>query len=139
MDSDGFVKTGDIGYVDQLGFVYVIDRKKDIFKYNGFHINPSEIENVIQTIEGVEFVSVVAIPNDPTCNLAAAAIKKKADCEDFSEQDVIDKVASVLPEYKQLHGGVFFLEDIPCTASGKFLRRATQDLVVKMFKDRHIL
>lgn len=139
MDSDGFVKTGDIGYVNEQGFVYVIDRKKDIFKYRGHQINPSEIENVIQTLDGVEFVSVVAIPNDTTYNLAAAAIKKKADCEHFSEQDVIDKVASMLPDYKQLHGGVFFIENIPCTASGKFLRRATKDLVVKMFTDKQRL
>jgi 4-coumarate--CoA ligase len=59
VDEDGFLKTGDIGFVDEGGSIFLIDRTKEIMKYKGYQINPSEIENVIESIEGVELVSVV--------------------------------------------------------------------------------
>lgn len=114
----------------------MVDRKKDIFKYKGHHINPSEVENVIQALKGVEFVAVVGIPDDACFALPAAIIKRKAGYEDFNEQDVIDLVANTLPPYKQLHGGVFFVEALPLTATGKIQKRDTRDLAVKMFNER---
>ena len=136
LDEDGFIKTGDIGYVDERGFVYVIDRKKEIFKYKGHQINPSELENVIQALKAVEFVAVMGIPNDETYNLAAAVIKKKEGYGDLSEQDVVDFVAQKLPDYKQLHGGAFFVKEFPTTATAKILKRETKEILVKMYKER---
>ena len=47
-DENGYYKSGDIGYIDEEGFLFIIDRKKDILKYNNFHITPSELEDVIK-------------------------------------------------------------------------------------------
>lgn len=88
---------------------------------------------MIQTLDWVEFVAVVGIPNDTTFNLIAAVIKKKPGYGDINEQEVIDKVANSLPEYKQLHGGVYFVESFPSTATGKIQKRDTKDLAVKMY------
>lgn len=135
LDDEGFVKTGDIGFVDKHGYLYVIDRKKEIFKYKGHQINPSELENVIQKIDGVEFVAVVGIPNDATYNLIAAVITKKPGFESLSEQQIFDFVAENLPEYKHLHGGVYFVDELPMTISGKFLKREIKNIAVKRFND----
>lgn len=48
MHEDGFMHTGDIGYFDKEGFLYIVDRKKDILKYNNYHVTPSELEDVIR-------------------------------------------------------------------------------------------
>lgn len=130
------MKTGDIGYVDAKGYVYVIDRKKEIFKYSGYQINPSEIEHLIQSIEGVEFVAVVGIPNPETYNLAAAVIKKKQGFDGLKEQDIVDHVAKSLPSYKHLHGGAFFVDSFPTTATQKILKRGTKDLAIKLYNER---
>lgn len=122
--------------MDERGFVYVIDRKKEVFKYKGHQINPSEIENVIQALKAVEFVAVLGIPNDETYNLTVAVIKKKEGFAELSEQDVVDFVAQKLPDYKQLHGGVFFVDSFPTTATAKILKRETKEIVVRMFKER---
>lgn len=135
VDADGFVKTGDIGYIDEKGLVYVIDRKKEIFKHMGHHINPSEIENVIQSIDAVEFVSVVGIPDAATYNLIAAVIKKKKTHE-LSERDVIQVAAKNLPRYKQLNGGVYFVDDFPETATSKILRHETRNIAIQRYNER---
>lgn len=137
VDDEGFIKTGDLGYVDENGFLYITDRKKDIFKYKGHHINPSEIENVIQQIKGVEFAVVVGIPNDETFNLISAVVKKKEGFEALKEQEIFDYVAESLPGYKHLHGGVYFVEGLPSAATGKILKREIKNIATKMF-DKNI-
>ena len=136
MDSEGFVKTGDIGYIKQNGFVYVVDRKKDIFKYKGDHITPSEIESVIEKMEQVEFVTVVGIPDAETYNLPAAVIKKKKGFQQLTEDEVIKFVADRLPDYKQLHGGVYFVDEMPMTKNDKILKREALKIAVEIFKGK---
>jgi acyl-CoA synthetase (AMP-forming)/AMP-acid ligase II len=71
-------------------------------KYKGYQINPSEIENIIESIEGVEFVSVVGIPDPVATNLPAAVVVKRQEFDDLTEQFIIDYIAEKLPEYKHL-------------------------------------
>jgi acyl-CoA synthetase (AMP-forming)/AMP-acid ligase II len=150
VNADGFFKTGDIGYFNDDGILHVIDRKKEIFKYFMHHvskknfpkifdflilsqINPTEIENVIQSMDGVESVAVVPIPNEETYNLACAVIIKRDEL--LTEKDVIDYVAQKLPHYKQLHGGVIFVNEFPMTPSGKVVKR----LIQKMAEEKSTL
>ena len=132
MDAEGYFKSGDIGYIKENGFVYVVDRKKDIFKFKAFHINPSDIENVIQSIDGVEYVTVFGIPNAETYSFAAAMIEKKKGFEKLKEEDVISYVAARLPEHQQLHGGVYFVEKMPMTKNDKISKRDARDMVMKI-------
>lgn len=134
VDSEGFVKMGDIGFVDERGFLHVIDRKKDIFNCKGHHINPSEIESVVQAIEGVKFVSVVGIPNPTTYNLIAAVVEKKNGFEALSELEIIKIAAQKLPVYKQLNGGVYFVDDIPMTVTSKIIKRLTKEIAIQGYQ-----
>jgi 4-coumarate--CoA ligase len=99
-------------------------------KYKGYHITPSEIENVIEKIDGVEIVSVVGIPDDLVNNLTTAVIKKRPGYENLTEKFIIGFVAEKMPNYKQLHGGVYFVDAFPTTASGKIQKRLVSQIVL---------
>lgn len=140
VDSDGFLKTGDIGSVDENGCIVIIDRKKAIMKYRGYQVNPSEIENIIASIEGVELVSVVGIPDPIATNLPAALVVKRPEFEDdLTEQFIMDYVAERLPEYKHLHGGAHFVDELPMTASGKIQKRFVKVIAIKEFNEKQML
>jgi 4-coumarate--CoA ligase len=89
---------------------------------------------VIQTLEEVEFVSVVGIPNAETYNLPAAVIKLKNGFESLQEKEVIEYVAEKLPEYKQLHGGVYFVDKIPMTKNDKILKREAKEIATRLYQ-----
>lgn len=109
-------------------------------KYRGYQVNPSEIENIIASIEGVEFVSVVGIPDSIATNLPAALIVKRPEFEDdLTEQYIMDYVAERLPEYKHLHGGAHFVDELPMTASGKIQKRFVKVIAIKEFNDKQML
>lgn len=131
MDAEGFFKTGDIGFFNDDHSLMVVDRIKDVFKYKGFHVNPSEIEKCIQALEGVQLVSVVGIPNEEAQNLTTAAVVKKAGFEKLTEREIVEHVAKSLAFNKHLHGGVVFMDSFPMTVSGKILKRAIREKLLK--------
>jgi 4-coumarate--CoA ligase len=131
LDSEGFFKTGDVGLFNDDQSLMVVDRIKDIFKYKGYHINPSEVEDCIMTHEGVELVTVVGIPDDETQNLTKAAVVKKAGFEKLTEKEIIAHVAKSLHFSKHLYGGVVFMDSLPMTVSGKILKRAIRDKLLQ--------
>lgn len=92
-DVSGWLKTGDLGYIAEDGEIFVVDRKKEMIKYLGFQVAPSELESFIQKIEGVNMVCVCGIPDIISGDLAAAVIVKDKNSL-LNEQDVIDEVAS---------------------------------------------
>lgn len=126
MDYEGFFKTGDIGYIDDDELV-IVDRKKEIFKFRGYHINPSEIEDVISLIDGIAQVSVVGIPDPVYYNLTTAAVVKKNGYDNLTEQVIINHVAQHLSFYKHLIGGVVFMDSLPMSASGKILKKLIRE------------
>jgi 4-coumarate--CoA ligase len=105
-------------------------------KYRGYQVNPSEIENIIESIEGVEFVSVVGIPDQVATNLPAAIIVKRPDFDDLTEQFIIDFVAEKLPEYKHLHGGAHFVDELPMTPAGKIQKRFVKVIAIKEYNEK---
>lgn len=105
-------------------------------KHKGYQINPSEIENIIESIEGVELVSVIGIPDPIATNLPAAVVVKQQDHDELTEQFIIDYVAKKLPEYKHLHGGVHFVDELPMTPSGKIQKRFVKAIAVHEFNDK---
>lgn len=134
IDEEGYLKTGDVGFVDDSGNIFLIDRKKDVIKYKGYQVNTLEIESLIESIEGVEHVSVVGIP-DPICtNLPAAVVVKREGFDDLNEQYIVDFVGEKLPEYNQLHGGVYFVDDLPMTPSGKIQKRFVKVIAIREYE-----
>lgn len=91
-DSDGWLKTGDLGYFTEEGEIFIVDRKKDMIKYLNYQVAPSELETFILKIEGVKIVCVVGIPDIISGDLAAAVVVKDKNSY-LNEQDIIDEVA----------------------------------------------
>ncbi|XP_055523863.1 probable 4-coumarate--CoA ligase 1 [Wyeomyia smithii] len=133
LDKEGWLHTGDIGRFDEDGILFVVDRKKDIIKYNNFQISPSEIETVISTLPGVANVCVVGIPI--TGNDLVTALVTRSGNGDVSETDVHQVVERELADFKRLRGGVHFIEKIPLTPSGKVLRKVCRDTAIEFFNN----
>lgn len=132
-DTEGFLKSGDIGHCDEDGDLFLVDRKKEIFKYKSEHISPSEIENVILQHEGVKMVSVVGIRDSERNDLPAAAIVK-SECGSITSREINEILKSQLKDSKQLRGGIYFIDSLPMTPSGKVMRRKVQEIVMKLYQ-----
>lgn len=88
IDADNWFRTGDIGYFDNEGFLYLIDRKKELLKYCNYQISPTELELCIQKYFPVDAVCVVGIDDDKCGHLPAAVIVRKKTVTSFTEDEV---------------------------------------------------
>lgn len=123
---DGFYRTGDIGiYKD--GLVYISDRKKELIKYKGNQVPPAELEALLTSHDKIEDAGVIGIlSKEQETELPQAwVVKRKGATEGdaLTEQEVLDFVKQNVSSYKQLRGGVVFVDEIPKSASGKILRK----------------
>jgi acyl-CoA synthetase (AMP-forming)/AMP-acid ligase II len=127
---DGWVLTGDIGYFDQNGYLYLVDRKNDLIISGGFNIWPSELEAVIKTHPDVIDVSVFGIP-DPRWTESPMAVCVVKPDSSLTEQDIIALCAAKLGSYKKPSVVNFVTEPFPRTAVGKVARRSVKALYYK--------
>ncbi len=117
---DGWLRTGDIGTMDELGYVRITDRKKDMIIVSGFNVYPNEVEAVLAMCPGVLESAVVGVPSERTGEAVKAVIVKKS--QDLSEKIVIDFCRQHLTNYKVPHV-IEFRTELPKTPVGKVLRR----------------
>ena len=122
---DGRVlRTGDIGYMDEQGFVFIEDRKKDMILVSGFNVYPNEVEGVAVTHPGVIEVAAVAQPDERAGEVVALfAVRKDPS---LTEADLIDHCRKELTGYK-VPKRVYFRDELPKTNVGKILRRELKD------------
>ncbi|XP_073836128.1 uncharacterized protein [Musca autumnalis] len=132
-DDDLWIHSGDMGYFNNAMQLYIVDRKKDILKYNNFHYTPSSIERVLSQIPGVADVCVVGIPDDCMGSLPAAAVIKCIN-SDVNELQIHEYASEHLEHFEQLRGGIHFLEDFPRTVSGKTIRREVATICEQLRK-----
>uniref|UniRef100_A0A182N1M3 AMP-dependent synthetase/ligase domain-containing protein n=1 Tax=Anopheles dirus TaxID=7168 RepID=A0A182N1M3_9DIPT len=128
MGPDRWIRTGDIGYFDQDGFLYVIDRKKDIIKYAGWQVSPTELEALVKQLPGVLECCVVGLPGEGT-DVPAALVLRAPGLPCVTADQVRRHVDGQVADYKQLRGGVYFIDAMPLTPSGKIVRRKCLELV----------
>ncbi|XP_011187344.3 uncharacterized protein LOC105215235 [Zeugodacus cucurbitae] len=127
-DSDGWFHTGDMGYFDENNMLYIVDRKKDIIKYQGMQYWPSEIEQVISELPEVEEVCVVGVYDERHGDAAGAVVVLRQSAK-LTKEQVKDHVRRRLPlDHKQLHAGVIFVDRLPQNANGKTLKKDAQAL-----------
>lgn len=119
---DGWLLTGDLGYMDERGFFYVVDRKKDMIIAGGFNIYPREIEEVLYEHEKIQEVIVAGIPDPYRGETVKAYVVKKQGAE-LTEEELDAYARKHLAAYKvpRLYE---FRDELPKTAVGKILRRA---------------
>lgn len=120
--ADSWWQSGDVGYVDESGFLHLVDRKKDIIKYMGHQVDPSEIECLIQTLPGVALVAVIGIHDPIKVDLPTAVILKTKHSA-VDKDTVTQLVERSLSQHKWLRGGVHFVDTMPLSSSGKILKR----------------
>ncbi|KAF2169218.1 hypothetical protein M409DRAFT_20441 [Zasmidium cellare ATCC 36951] len=128
-DKDGFFHTGDIAVCDgKTKLWYIVDRKKELIKVRGFQCAPAEIEGVLLQHPAVADVAVIGVDGDASGELPRAFVVRRKGIE-LSGGDVKGWVKERLAGYKQLEGGVRFVEQIPKNASGKILKRVVREWV----------
>jgi len=124
MTADGFFRTGDIGTIDERGYVKIVDRKKDMVLVSGFNVYPNEVEDVVSQLPGVLECAVVGVPDDKTGEAVKLVIVKKD--PGLSEATVREYCRANLTGYKQPRV-IEFRAEMPKTPVGKILRRELRD------------
>jgi 4-coumarate--CoA ligase len=126
-------KTGDIGYFDDDGFIYVIDRKKELLKFNNYQVTPSELENIINGIDGVASSCVVGVLKENTGNDVIHAFVIVDESKGLTEDFVLNYVNDRVIDAKRLRGGVHFLATFPLGPSGKVDRKQLTKIAKENF------
>ncbi|XP_068621822.1 luciferin 4-monooxygenase-like [Battus philenor] len=127
-DDEGFLKTGDIGYYDDDKYLYIVERLKELIKYNGYQVPPAEVEAVLLQHSGVRDAGVIGLPHASSGEvpLAFVVLQKGVNVTEIELQRF---VAERLSNPKHLRGGVRFVDEIPRTGSGKILRKNLRQMI----------
>lgn len=118
---DGWLRTGDVAYVDESGHFFVVDRLKDMIVTAGYNVYPAEIERVIAAHSDVALVAVGRRPDDVRGEIAVAYVVQR-DGAELTEDALIDFCRDKLAAYKRPRA-VVFTDALPTTSSGKIMRR----------------
>ncbi|KAE9063840.1 hypothetical protein PF010_g28837 [Phytophthora fragariae] len=122
---DGFVRTGDVGYIDEDGYIFIVDRLKELIKYKGHQVAPAEVEDVVNSHPKVADSGCVRGFDPATGEEIPKAFVVLKDGESLSEGELMEYVAGKVTGYKRVRE-VEFIDVIPKSLSGKILRRVLQ-------------
>jgi long-chain acyl-CoA synthetase len=124
LSQDGFLRTGDIGIMDDKGFIRIVDRKKDMILVSGFNVYPNEIEQVVAMHPGVLECAVIGVADEHSGEVPKVYVVRKD--PQLTEQDVLEHCRRELTGYKRPKY-VEFRSELPKTNVGKILRRALRE------------
>jgi acyl-CoA synthetase (AMP-forming)/AMP-acid ligase II len=119
--ANGWFHTGDVGYLDADGFVYVVDRKKDMIKSGGFNVYPKEVEEVLYRHPDVIEAAVIGLPDERWIEAVNAVVVLRTDSA-LSQQDLIEHCRAHLTGHK-VPKAVYLVSGLPRTSVGKFDKR----------------
>jgi acyl-CoA synthetase (AMP-forming)/AMP-acid ligase II len=119
IDKDGWLHTGDIGYADEEGFFYIVDRLKELIKFKGYQVAPAELEALLLAHPAVADAAVIPSPDEEAGEVPKAFVVRKAD---VTADEIMDWVAKQVSPQKKIRR-LEFIDAIPKSLSGKVLRR----------------
>lgn len=119
IDEDGWLHTGDIGYADEDGYFYIVDRLKELIKYKGYQVAPAELEAVLLSNPAVADAAVIGIKDAEAGEAPKAFVVLKGE---ISAEELMAFVAAQVAPFKKLRA-IDFIAQIPKSSSGKILRR----------------
>ncbi|MGY1738576.1 class I adenylate-forming enzyme family protein [Geodermatophilus sp. SYSU D00684] len=124
IDADGWFHSGDVGILDEDGFLAIVDRTKDMLLYKGYNVFPRELEEILFGVPGVAGAAVVGRPDEAAGELPVAYVVRKADDAGaaLTAESVMAAVNDRVTHYKRLRD-VVFIDAIPVSAAGKVLKR----------------
>jgi len=124
IDADGWFHTGDVGILDEDGYLAIVDRTKDMLLYKGYNVFPRELEEVLFGVPGVAGAAVVGRPDEEAGELPVAYVVRRADDDGaaLTAESVMAAVNAHVTPYKRLRD-VVFIDAIPVSAAGKVLKR----------------
>ena len=125
IDADQWLHTGDLGYMDADGHLYVVDRLKELIKYKGFQVPPAELEAVLLRHPDVADAAVIGLPDDEAGEIPAGYVVLRPGAA-ASPEEIMRFVAGEVAHYKQVRR-LEVIDAIPKSAAGKILRRVLRD------------
>ena len=125
LTEDGWIHTGDIASMDSEGYVWILDRKKELIKYKGFQVPPAELEGLLLQHPDINDAAVIGKVDQDSGEIPKAYVVKSLD-SNLSESDVIDFISGKVATYKEIRE-VEFIDSVPKNPSGKILRRVLRD------------
>jgi acyl-CoA synthetase (AMP-forming)/AMP-acid ligase II len=123
LTGDGWLRTGDIGRIDENGFFYIVDRLKELIKYKGYQVPPAELEAVLVSHPRVKDAGVIGVPNEDGEEVPKACVVTD---DELDPEELIAYIAERVAPYKRVRE-VEFVEEVPKSASGKILRRLLRE------------
>ncbi|WP_102348619.1 class I adenylate-forming enzyme family protein [Bacillus sp. Marseille-P3661] len=130
--ADGWYYTGDLGTLDNEGYLYFIGRKKEMIIRGGFNVYPQEIEEVLKKHETISEVAVVGLPDEVLGEIVCAVIKLK-EGKTSNEEEILQFLKGQIANYK-LPQKVVFATDFPVTASGKIQKMKLREQIVEQLR-----
>jgi len=131
--TDGFFRTGDLGYVDEDGYLYFAGRKKELIITGAVNVYPNDVDAVVGQLPEVEECAAFSYPDDRLGEVVALAVVKKEDCE-LSERTIKTYCARNLADFQQPHK-IFFVDALPKNTMGKLQRNRILDHIRLMGLD----
>ncbi|WP_030239110.1 4-coumarate--CoA ligase family protein [Streptomyces sp. NRRL S-350] len=121
IDADGWLHTGDVGYVDERGYLHIVDRVKELIKYKGYQVAPAELEAVLLGHPQIADAAVIGVPDAEGTECPKAFVVRTPGSR-LTAEEVIWYVAGQVAPYKKVRA-VEFVDAVPKSAAGKILRR----------------
>jgi len=128
-DNEGWLETGDMGYLDEQGFLYVVDRLKDMIISGGENVYPAEIESIANHDKGIASCAAIGI-DDPRWGEVPVLVVCQRTGKDFDAQALRENLLSQLAKYK-VPKRYFLVETMPRTASGKIQKNILKEMLIK--------
>ena len=129
-----WLRTGDIAYMDEKGYFYIVERKKDMIKYKGYSVYPREIEEVLYNYDAVAEAAVIGIPDEKVGEVIKAFVVLKNKFKNkVSKDDILKYLKENLAPYK-MPKEIEFRESLPKSTVGKILRRVLREEEIKKKK-----
>ncbi|KAK9277318.1 hypothetical protein L1049_006859 [Liquidambar formosana] len=121
LDSEGWLRTGDLCYIDNEGFLFYVDRIKELIKYKGYQVAPAELEHLLLSHPDIVDAAVIPYPDEEAGEVPMAFVVRQAEST-IDELQIKEFVAKQVAPYKKIRG-VMFVNSIPKNAPGKVLRK----------------
>ena len=125
VDDDGWLHTGDLGYHDEDGFLYIADRLKELIKFKGFQVAPAELEALLLTHPAIADAAVVPFPDEDAGEVPKAFVVRKPE-EQATPDELMAFVAEKVAHFKRIRR-LEIVASIPKSPSGKILRRQLRE------------